>query len=390
MKTQADSLLELRRFIVPEFVFGVGAIELIGQYAAKLGAKKVLLVTDSGVTNAGWVSVVEKSLQKSSLEFVVFDKVTPNPKDYEVMTGAEFYKKQHCDVIVAVGGGSPMDCAKGIGIVSTNNRSIINFKGVNEVTFPGPPLICIPTTAGTSADISQFDIIMDTLQKVKIAIISKMVIPDVSLIDPQTTSTMPAELTAATGLDVLTHAIESYVSNASSPVTDLQALESIRLVSRNLLNAVERPNDIEVRTNMMLASLLAGLAFSNASLGMVHAMAHSLGGLLDLPHGECNAILLEHVCAFNFKYVPERYRYILQALGVETKSFSDSDVRTVLLETLSSLRESVGIKKRLSSMGLISEDIPLLAETAYKDPCLATNPHPASVKEIIRCYKDAY
>ncbi|HBD08850.1 MAG TPA: alcohol dehydrogenase, partial [Syntrophobacteraceae bacterium] len=202
----ANDQPELRKFVAPEIVFGDGALGLIGQCAANLGARKVLLVTDPGVAAAGWVSPVQKSLREEGISCLLFERVTPNPKDHEVMDGAEVYREENCDVIVVVGGGSPMDCAKAIGVVATNDRHVLEFEGVDEVAVPGPPLICIPTTAGTSADVSQFAIITDTARQVKIAIISKALVPDVALIDPVTTTTMSAQLTAATGMDALVHA----------------------------------------------------------------------------------------------------------------------------------------------------------------------------------------
>ncbi len=381
---------EIRKFVAPEFIFGEGAIDLAGQYAINFNAKKILLVTDPGIIEAGWTGVVERSLRQKDIPYVVFDRVTPNPKDREVMEGVGVYRDERCDVIVAVGGGSPMDCAKGIGVSSTNNSHVLSFEGVDQVPVPGPPMIFIPTTAGTAADISQFDIITDSGRSVKIAIISKVVIPDVSLIDPRTTVTMDGHLTAATGLDALTHAIEAYVSNASSPVTDLFALEAVRLVAKNLLDAVERPGDMPAREHMMRASLFAGLAFSNASLGMVHAMAHSLGGLLDLPHGECNAILLEHVVDFNFDAAAERYADVAKAFGLYPDGTPGPECRQLLVRGLSSLRERAGIRPNLRELRLRREDIVTLAGNAYNDPCLATNPMTASVEDIRACYERAY
>lgn len=196
-------------------------------------------------------------------------------------------------------GFGAIDCAKGIGVASTNRKHMLEFKGVDHVPIPGPPFIAIPSTAGTSADVSQFAIINDTDRRCKFAIISKSVVPDVALIDPTTTTTMDPYLTACTGMDALVHAIEAFVSTAHSPLFDIHALEAIRLVCKHLPFAIRNPQDAEARGGMMLASLEAGLAFSNASLGAVHAMAHSLGGYLDLPHGECNVLLLDHVVAFN-------------------------------------------------------------------------------------------
>ena len=302
--------LELRKFVAPEFVFGTGARNLASQYARNFGAQKVLVVTDPGVMEAGWTADITTSLEDAHIPFTIFSQVSPNPRAEEVMAGAEMYYSENCDVIVAVGGGSPMDCAKGIGIVSTNKKHILEFEGIDQVTTPMPPLICIPTTGGTAAEVSQFAIISNRQKRIKIAIISKAVVPDVALIDPMTLTTMDPFLTACTGIDALVHAIEAYVSNAQSAVTDLHALEAIRLVKRYLLDCIADLHDLEARGKLMLASLEAGLAFSNASLGAVHAMAHSLGGLLDLPHGQCNAVLLQHVVSFNHVASPERFAQV--------------------------------------------------------------------------------
>lgn len=380
---------ELRKFIAPEFVFGEGAIHLAGRYAMNFSAQKVLIVTDPGIEQAGWVRHVEMSLKDVGIPYSIFKDVTPNPKDHEVMAGAEVYVNGNCDMIIAVGGGSPMDCAKGIGIVSSNNQHVCEFEGVDEVPIPGPPLICIPTTAGTSADVSQFAIISDISRKVKIAIISKTVVPDVALIDPATTTTMDSELTAATGMDALVHAFEAYVSNANSPITDLTALEAIRLISQNLLNAIHHSDTMIFRTNMMLGSLMAGLAFSNASLGLVHSMAHSLGGLLDLAHGQCNAILLEHVVDFNFETASKRYINIGEAMKLEFRGMTVNEKKSTLLEALSTFRKTVGITQTLKELGVTQDDIPALAKHALQDPCVVTNPIMPTLQEIEVCYENA-
>lgn len=373
---------ELRKFVAPEFIFGWGARELAPRYANNYGAHHVLIVTDEGVKKSGWVNDIFAGLDELGIESTVFDKVSPNPRDDQVMEGVAVYEKANCDLIVAVGGGSPMDCAKGIGVASMNKRHVLEFEGVDEVPMPAPPLICVPTTAGTSADVSQFAIINDTRRNVKIAIISKTVVPDVALIDPAVTVTMDAYLTACTGMDALTHAIEAYVSNAQSVVTDLHALEAIRIISRYLEPAIQNPNDTEARSQMMLASMYAGLAFSNASLGAVHAMAHSLGGLLDLPHGECNSLLLEHVVNYNYDAVPQRYADIATALGV----ISGGDAKKSLVNALSSLRQKVGIKTSLGDIGVTAKTIPDLAAKAIMDPCMVTNPRNPTQEEIEKIY----
>jgi len=282
--------LELRKFVTPEFIFGDGARLFAGRYAENLAARKILIVTDPGIKKTGMLDEICGILNNRNLEYEIFSNVTPNPRDKEVIEGAEVFSNEECNLIIALGGGSPMDCAKGIGIVSSNKKHILDFKGVDKVPAPSPPLICIPTTAGSSADVSQFAIILDTQKKLKIAIISKALVPDVALIDPSATLTMDKYLTASSALDALVHSIEAYTSNASSQITDLHALDSIKLISNNLEPLLNDLQNLNLRSEMMMGSLEAGLAFSNASLGLIHAMAHSLGGLLDLSHGltDCN------------------------------------------------------------------------------------------------------
>lgn len=386
----AENTLELRKFVAPELVFGEGALSLVGQYARNFGARKVLVVTDPGVIEAGWTAQVIAGLEEEGLAYEIFSSITSNPQDGEVMSGSEVFRAEGCDIIVAVGGGSPMDCAKGIGIVSTNHMNILEFEGVDQVPVPGPPLICIPTTAGSSADVSQFAIISDAERKVKIAIVSKTVVPDVALIDPATTVTMDAHLTACTGMDALTHAIEAYGSNASSPITDLHALQAVGLVSSSLLRALSAPDDMTLRTAMMLGSLHAGLAFSNASLGAVHAMAHSLGGLLDLPHGHCNAILLPYVMDFNFSAIPKRYSEIGEAMGLNLKGMSSARKKKAVLGEIARLQSKAHVSQALTEIGASRSDIPALADNAMKDACMATNPRRPTRKDIEEIYEKAF
>jgi alcohol dehydrogenase class IV len=381
--------MEARKNVSPEFVLGEGALQLVGRYAANLGARKVFLVTDPGVIAAGWTDRACASLQEMGISVFLFSQVSPNPRDTEVMLGARLYREEDCDAIVAVGGGSPMDCAKGIGIVASNGGNILQYEGVDRIPIPGPPLLCIPTTAGTAADVSQFAIVNDTSRKVKIAILSKATIPDVALIDPLTATTMPALLTAATGMDALVHAIEAYLSLASSPITDLHALEAIRLISANLKNAIDHPLDLRYRDPMMLGSLLAGLAFSNASLGLVHAMAHALGGWMDLPHGECNALLLAHVVRFNYAAAPQRYLRVSEAFGLPVQGLPSDAIQELLLDAIRSLRLSVGLTTGLRDYGVRREDLRDLAKFAYSDPCLATNPVSPTIEEIEAIYDHA-
>lgn len=385
----ALSILELRKFVVPEFIFGVGAIELAGQYAENFGARKVLIVTDPGIIEAGWLEPVVNSLERHSLPFVIFKDVHCNPRDYDVMAGARLYRESGCNLILAVGGGSPLDCAKGIGIVSSNNGHIADFEGVDRVDSAMPPLICIPTTAGSSADVSQFAIIANSKRKTKMAIVSKALVPDVALVDPATLTTMPFHLTACTGIDALCHAIEAFVSTASSPLTDLHALKAVDLLFNYLPLALRCPDNLEYRSYTMLGSLSAGMAFSNAILGAVHAMAHSLGGRFDLPHGECNGILLKHVISYNFPACQERYEKIGEAMGLMLTGLSISEKEACILSAIDTFREQLGITRGLRAMGVTEADIPLLAQNAYMDPCLATNPRVLTVRDIEEIFHHA-
>ena len=383
------ALYEMRKFVAPEFIFGVNARHRVGFYARNMMARRVFVVTDPGVIAAGWVRDVIADLTEVGIESVIFQELTSNPKDHEVMAGAEMYARERCDVIVAVGGGRVIDCAKAIGIVHTNGGHILDFEGADQIDIPGPPLICIPTTAGTAADISQFCIIVNSPERYKMAIISKCMVPDVALVDPETTLTMDSYLTACTGIDALTHAIEAYVSTASSPIVDVHALAAIKLIWNNIEQAVSMPSYLPARENMLLGSLQAGLAFSNASLGAVHALAHALGGFLDLPHGECNALLLEHVVRFNIAKASDRYKQIGEAIGLEMTGLTERQRARRITDALSHMRSRLGIVNSLAQRGVRSADIPELAFHALNDACLVTNPRHAQIDDIKVIYGEA-
>lgn len=382
------SIMELRNFVAPETIFGVDALCVTGQYASKFGIARPLVVSDPGVVAAGWAAQVMHGLEEAGIDGVLFTGVTPNPKAEEVMAGALAYAENGCDGIVAVGGGSPMDCAKGIGIVVSNGGHILDYEGVDKVIVPMPPLICIPTTAGTSAGVSQFAIINDPGRKTKIAIIRKAIIPDVALADPRTLTTKPPYLVACTGMDAIAHTVEAYVSSAHSAMTDIHALEAIRLLHGNLLASYEHPEDLELKAKVMLGSMQADLAFSNASLGAAHVMAHSLGDYKDLPHGECNALLLPHVVDFNFSAAAERYTIIAETMGLDARGMSATQVRASLFDALITLRSALGIRESLAQKGVRAGDIPVLSEKAVLDPCIITNPK-AATRDIQIIYEEA-
>lgn len=366
--------MELRKFVAPEIITGEGARLLVDRYLSHFTSIRPMIVTDKQVRKQDWFIDIIDHFQDKVENLVIFDDITPNPKDFESMMGAELFLSHNCDLIIAIGGGSPMDCAKCISIVSTNGGHVLDYEGVDQINLPGPPLICIPTTAGTAADVSQFAIITDTHEKIKKAIISKKVVPDLALIDPIPLMTMDSYLTACTGMDALTHAIEAFVSNASSTLTNLHALEGIRLVSNYLTKVIDSDKALEDIYQMMIASTQAGLAFSNASLGAVHAMAHSMGGLLDLPHGECNSILLEHVIALNFDSAPKKYKKVARAMGVKTKKKSKDYIKEALCHKISELRENVHIPDHVSVNDFTNDQLEDLITAALDDPCMITNP----------------
>ncbi|SEA37326.1 alcohol dehydrogenase-like regulatory protein ErcA [Marinobacterium iners] len=384
-----SEISRLRKFVSPEIIFGSGARKTVANYAVTFGARKVLLVSDPGVEQAGWVAEIESLLLEQGIGCVRFTEVSPNPRVEQVMRGAEIYAEQGCNVIVAVGGGSPMDCAKGIGIVSAHGRSILEFEGIDRIQSPIPPLIFIPTTAGTSADVSQFAIISNQQECFKFSIVSKSVVPDVALIDPDTTRTMDAFLTACTGVDALVHAIEAFVSTGSGALTDMHALDAIRLINGHLALLVEQPDDGHLREQVMLGSMKAGLAFSNAILGAVHAMSHSLGGYLDLPHGLCNAMLLEHVIDFNYDAATDRFRIVAETMGIDTRGLSQSQVKRRLMQHVISLKREVGLYQKLAEQGVHLTDIPWLSENALKDPCILTNPRKSNRRDVEAVYEEA-
>ncbi|MDR3594775.1 alcohol dehydrogenase-like regulatory protein ErcA [Clostridium sp.] len=379
----------IRKFLVPEMLFGRGSRKLVGQYSKNLGITKVLIVTDQGIIRAGWLKDVMTSLEEHNVDYVVFQQVSPNPRDYEVMEGVQVYENEKCNGIIALGGGSPMDCAKGIGIVATNEKDILYFLGVDKINAPMPPLICIPTTSGTSSDVSQFANILDSKEKLKTVIISKAIVPDISLIDPETTSTMDSFLIATTGIDALVHAIEAFVSKGRSSFTDIHALEAIKLIVKYLPIRYNDPQNLDALEKMMLASTEAGMAFSNAILGAVHSMSHSLGGFLDLSHGECNSMLINSTISFNYDSEPARFDVIAEAFGLNFKNETSKERKKALIEKIMEFKTNLGIVRKLENVGIKSCDIPLLAKNAYIDPSHITNPKKVSVRDIEVIYEES-
>jgi alcohol dehydrogenase len=377
-------------FIPCVTLMGVGAHKEVGTRIKSLGATKPLLVTDKGMTRIGMTKkIVDLIKDTTSIQAVIFDETIPNPTDKNVEAGLKAYQKNQCDMIITLGGGSTHDCGKGIGILATNGGKIKDYEGVDKSTKAMPPFLAINTTAGTASEMTRFCIITDTARHVKMAIIDWRVTPNIAINDPVLMSGMPPELTAATGMDALTHAIEAYVSTIATPVTDACALKAIELIAKFLRPAVANGNDMEARDNMAYAEYLAGMAFNNASLGYVHAMAHQLGGFYNLPHGVCNAILLPHVESFNLIAKLERFSDIAVSMGENVNGLSNREAAQVAIDAIQTLSADVGIPSGLAELGVKTKDLKIMAENAMKDACGLTNPRVPTLDNVIDIYKSA-
>ncbi|HEY6838319.1 MAG TPA: iron-containing alcohol dehydrogenase [Geobacteraceae bacterium] len=381
--------MNISKFVAPEIIFGRGSMSQIGESVVRIGVSKVFLVSDEGVINAGWVEEAVHYLRAVGLETEIFSALSTNPKDFEVSEGVVRYEKSGCDGIVAVGGGSPTDVAKAIATLATNGGELHDYEGINKITHPLPPMVIVPSTAGAGSEVSQFAIIVDTVRKLKMSIISKSLVPDIAIVDPELLKTKDAKLAAATGLDALTHGIESYVSLAATPLTDIHALKAIQLISRNMRQAFADRGDMEANTNMAMAALTAGLAFSNAILGATHAMTHQVDGLIDQHHGETNASILPHVMEFNLPACPERFGEIAIAMGEDVAGLDTASAAARSIDAVKRLIADIGLAKGLGDIGLRPEHIPLLARNALKDACLVTNPRNANIADIEAIFRKA-
>ena len=378
------------KFFIPSVnVLGQNAVdEAIGDIKT-LGFKRALIVTDKPLVEIGLVGQVSDKLGAAGIEVTVFDGVQPNPTSGNVEAGLELLKTNDCDFVVSLGGGSPHDCAKGIALVATNGGSIKDYEGLDVSTKPQLPLVAINTTAGTASEMTRFCIITDEARHIKMAIVDKHTTPILSVNDPELMLAKPAGLTAATGMDALTHAVEAYVSIAANPITDACAIKAIELIKANLVEAVDNGQSIDARDQMAYAQFLAGMAFNNASLGYVHAMAHQLGGFYDLPHGVCNALLLPHVQEYNAQVAAPRLKDVAKAMGVDVSAMDDAQGAKAAIEAIKALSVAVKIPENLTKLGVKAEDIPTLADNALKDACGFTNPKQATHEEICQIFTNA-
>ncbi|SIO32327.1 1,3-propanediol dehydrogenase [Carnobacterium alterfunditum] len=380
-------------FMMPNVnFFGPGVVEKVGERAKMLNMKKVLIVTDAFLRNLdnGPVKQAESSLLKADIAYVIFDGVEPNPKIRNVKEGKKLYMDNHCDSIITIGGGSSHDCGKGIGIVLSNGDNLPALAGIETLENPLPPLMAVNTTAGTASEITRHAVITNEETHLKFVVVSWRNVPLVSFNDPMLMLDIPTALTAATGMDALTHCVESYVSVNRNPITDAQAIQGIKLISKYLRRAVANGHDVEARTNMAYASILAGMAFNNADLGYVHAMAHQLGGQYDAPHGVCCAVLMPTVEKWNIISNPERFSDIAELLGENIAGLSVREAADKAIEAMILISEDVGIPTNIKSLGALPEDFDMMAENALKDGNAFSNPRVGRKEDIIKLYQQAY
>ncbi|MGR1198363.1 L-threonine dehydrogenase [Aeromonas hydrophila] len=378
------------KFYIPAInLMGAGCLQEAAADIKGYGHRKALIVTDKILNQIGVVAKVAGLLAEHGIESAVFDETKPNPTMTNVEAGLAMLKANGCDCVISLGGGSPHDCAKGIALVAANGGSIKDYEGVDRSAKPQLPLIAINTTAGTASEMTRFCIITDEARHVKMAIVDKHVTPLMSVNDPELMLAKPAGLTAATGMDALTHAIEAYVSTIATPVTDASAIMAIQLIAKNLRTAVNQGDDLHAREQMAYAQFLAGMAFNNASLGYVHAMAHQLGGFYDLPHGVCNAVLLPHVQAYNAQVCAARLKDVARHMGVDVSAMNDEQGAAAAIAAIQQLARDVKIPTGLEQLGVKADDFNLLAENALKDACGLTNPKQASHEEIVAIFRAA-
>ncbi|AHB04146.1 MULTISPECIES: L-threonine dehydrogenase [Pandoraea] len=378
-------------FFIPAVnMMGVGSLDEAIAALRQYQFRRALIVTDAGLARAGVADKVAGLLAREDIQSVVFDGAKPNPTVSNVEAGLAMLREHQCDFVISLGGGSPHDCAKGIALCATNGGHIADYEGVDQSKKPQLPLVAINTTAGTASEMTRFCIITDEKRHVKMAIVDRNVTPLLSVNDPALMVAMPQGLTAATGMDALTHATEAYVSTAATPITDACALKAVTLISQNLRRAVSHGDDMAARENMAYAQFLAGMAFNNASLGYVHAMAHQLGGFYDLPHGVCNAVLLPHVEEFNASVSAARLRDIAQAMGEKVDGLSAEEGAKAAIAAIRRLSKDIGIPAGLEALGAKTSDIPTLAANAMQDACGLTNPRRAEQAEIEEIFRRAF
>lgn len=380
-------------FLMPSVnFFGPGVIAKIGDRAKMLNMHKPLIVTTEGLSKIdnGPVKQTIASLEKAGVDYAVFTGAEPNPKIRNVQAGKKMYQDENCDSIITVGGGSAHDCGKGIGIVLTNGDDISKLAGIETLKNPLPPLMAVNTTAGTGSELTRHAVITNEKTHLKFVVVSWRNIPLVSFNDPMLMLDIPKDITAATGCDAFVQAIEPYVSVDHNPITDSQCKEAIQLIQIALPEVVANGHNIEARTKMVEAEMLAGMAFNNANLGYVHAMAHQLGGQYDAPHGVCCALLLTTVEEYNLIACPERFAELAKVMGFDTTGLTLYEAAQKSIDGMREMCRLVGIPSSIKEIGAKPEDFEMMAKNALKDCNAFSNPRKGTVEDIVKLYQKAY
>jgi alcohol dehydrogenase len=370
------------KFVIPEVIFGIGTLAEVGGAVRRVGGHRPMLISDPGVLASGWVERALPHLADVRVRARLWHDLTPNPKDVEVEAAFQSYLENGCDALLAIGGGSCIDVAKAVAVLSGNGGRILDYEGIDRATSPIPPMVMVPTTGGSGADVSQFCVVTDTARRLKVTIGGRALVPEISVTDPELLTTMPAELTAHTGLDALSHAIESCVSEACDFLSRGHAVAAIVALAEHLPRAVDDPFDLDAREAIARASLQAGLAFTNALLGATHAIAHQIGGALDLPHGLLNAILMPHVMRFNAETHAARYVEVARALGVDVQAMSPSVAAEAAIERVEKLARALAIPSGLRALGVDPADFDRFAGNALRDLYITTNPRPVTETDV--------
>jgi alcohol dehydrogenase class IV len=371
-------------------VFGPNSLILLPKELRKLtGRPCPLIVTDSGIVKAGLLGRLTTVLEKARIPYRIFDSVEPNPSDQTVHRGYDYYREAGCNALIALGGGSPMDTAKAIGILTKNPGRIFDYIGAEKVTRPLPPFICVPTTYGTGSEVTPFVVITDPTRRYKCTIASRLVIPPVAILDPELLLALPLSVGGPTGMDALTHAIESYVNLTATPLTESLAIGAIELIAQNLRQAVANDHNLEATGRMLLASTIAGMAFAQTRVGLVHAMAHPLGGFFNVHHGTANAILIPHVMEYNLIGCPEKFARIADAMGESVVGLSTTEAARRSIEAVRRLSSDIRIPPSLRDVGVDPGAIPDMARDTMTSGNIPVNPRKIILEDVVRLYEQA-
>ncbi|MEW9122982.1 MAG: iron-containing alcohol dehydrogenase [Thermotaleaceae bacterium] len=375
-------------FILPTKIrYGVGIIKVLGEELALLKAKKIMIITDKGLVNVGMVKRITDIIEKEGMNFIIYDEIEPNPKDYNVEACAQKAKEESIDTLVAFGGGSPIDAAKAVAVLARQGGKARDYQGKGKIKEDCLPMITIPTTAGTGSEVTFSSVITDTQEKFKFTMKSTAIAAKTAIIDPELTLTVPPSITAATGIDALTHAIEGYTANCTEPIAEAVGLYAVEYIAQNIVEAVKHGGNIEARDKMMMGSLLAGLSFSHADVASVHCMAEALGSIYDAPHGMCNAILLPYVMEYSLPAAEYKYARVARAMGVEEKDDFKAAMKGI--EHIKKLSKEIGLPG-IKSLNVNPDDFELLAEMSVKNGSNGSNPREITKDAYVMLFQKAY